>query len=211
MAKANRSRASSKERPETAEKRREILAAATEVFGAKGYSKATLQEVAELVGMTHAGVLHYFGSKRNLLLETVRYRDISDVGKLATQQLPMGREQFDHLVATAFQNCERPGIVQAFAVFSTEALTDDSPVRDYYLERYRIIKREISTNFRELCVAEGIAEPATIDYGAAAIIAVMDGLQYQWLLDPDNLDLGRATEFAIGVIVDAVLGRQTSD
>ena len=66
-------------RPETEAKRRAILEAAVEVFGQKGSAKGTLEEVAEKAGMTRAGVLHHFGSKQRLLLETLIYRDSSDV------------------------------------------------------------------------------------------------------------------------------------
>ena len=67
------------ERPETQEKRKVILRAATEVFGEKGATKGTLEDIAEKVGMTRAGVLHHFGSKDNLLLQTVIYRDSVDL------------------------------------------------------------------------------------------------------------------------------------
>ena len=38
------------------------------VFGQRGYNKGALVEVAEQAGMTHAGVLHHFGSKEALLV-----------------------------------------------------------------------------------------------------------------------------------------------
>lgn len=44
----------------------------------------------------------------------------------------------------------------------------------------------------------------------AAIPAVMDGLQVQWLIEPDALDLGTASEFAIEAIVAAVLDPRPS-
>ena len=50
-----------------------------------------------------------------------------------------------------------------------------------------------------------ITEPGSIAHGSAAILAVMDGLQIQWLLDPTAVDLGRASEFAIEAIVAAVV------
>ena len=40
---------------------------------------------------------------------------------------------------------------------------------------------------------------------AAAILGVMDGVQIQWLLDPDAVDLSEATAFAVEAIVAAVL------
>ena len=56
-------------RPQTLTRRREILDAAVEIFGSKGYANGTLVEIADQVGMTHAGILHHFGSKDQLLLE----------------------------------------------------------------------------------------------------------------------------------------------
>ncbi len=56
-------------RPSTAARRQDILRAAMQVFGSKGYRQGSLSEVAELVGMTHAGVLHHFGTKVQLLSE----------------------------------------------------------------------------------------------------------------------------------------------
>lgn len=50
-----------------------------------------------------------------------------------------------------------------------------------------------------------MTEPDTVADAAAAILAVMDGLQVQWLLDPTALDLGRASQFAIEAIVASVL------
>lgn len=40
---------------------------------------------------------------------------------------------------------------------------------------------------------------------ASAIIGVMDGLQVQWLLDPDAVHLAESTAFAIEAIVAAAV------
>lgn len=196
---------SAKNRPETLEKRQAILEAATEVFGQKGYKNGSLAEIAQRVGLTRAGVLHHFGSKENLLLESVKIRDTSDLEEKGRASMPSGREQFDHLIDTAFRNAKRRGIVQTFVVMSSEAITEDHPTHGYYEERYQNLRLEIATNFRELCKEEGIEDTSTVDNAAASILAVMDGLQYQWLLEPECLDLGEATAFAINAIVDSVL------
>ncbi|WP_375294479.1 TetR family transcriptional regulator, partial [Microbacterium sp.] len=87
-------------RPETVRKRAEILHAAMETFGAKGFANGTLAEIADLVDMTHAGVLHHFGSKTQLLLEVLTYRDETDVADLVEKHIPGGLELFRHLVRT---------------------------------------------------------------------------------------------------------------
>ncbi|GEB95863.1 hypothetical protein GCM10009724_20790 [Microbacterium lacticum] len=53
-------------------------------------------------------------------------------------------------------------------------------------------------------------DPQQVAEASAAILAVMDGLQVQWLLDPTQVDLGRTSQFAIEAIAAAVLRPQTS-
>ncbi|MEN2739693.1 TetR/AcrR family transcriptional regulator [Microbacterium sp. X-17] len=192
-------------RPETEQKRIDILRAAIETFGAKGSTNGTLADIAEQVGMTHAGVLHHFGSKNNLLLEVLEFRDRDDVAHLADQHIPGGPALFAHLVATAQRNALRPGIVQVFTVLSAESVTEGHPATAYFQERYRNLRAEIDAAFRALCAQEGVTDPDTIDRAAASILAVMDGLQLQWLLDPASVDLAGASEFAIEAIVNGVL------
>ncbi len=195
-------------RPETLERRRRILSAAMTTFGSKGYNKGPLTEIADQVGMTHAGILHHFGSKDQLLVEVLRYRDESDVEGFAERHIPDGVELFRHLVRTAFANEQRPGIVQAYAVLSAESVTDDHPARPYFEERYRTLRAEIAAAFRVVCAEHGVTEPDTVDRAAAGILAVMDGLQVQWLLARDDVELARASEFAIEALVSAVVHPQ---
>ena len=54
-----------------AETRAALLDAAAEVIRARGYQVATLEDIAEAVGVTRAAVLHYFVSKDALLRELV--------------------------------------------------------------------------------------------------------------------------------------------
>jgi AcrR family transcriptional regulator len=192
-------------RPETLARRRDILDAATEIFGAKGFTGGTLQEIADQVGMTHAGILHHFGSKDALLLQVLQHRDETDVADLEEQHIPDGMDLFRHLVRTAFANAERPGIVQAYAVLSAESVTDGHPGREFFQKRYQTLRGEVAAAFALVCAERGIREPETVAYASTAILAVMDGLQVQWLLDPTALDLGRASEFAIEAIVASVL------
>ena len=189
----------------TQHKRIDILKAAVEIFGSKGSTNGTLADVAQQVGITHAGVLHHFGSKQKLLLEVLAYRDQADVEELAEQHIPGGADLFLHLVRTAFANAHRPGIVQAYTVLSSESVTDGHPGREYFQHRYATLRREITTAFAEVCAREGVDDEKAIAAASAGILAVMDGLQLQWLLHPEIIDLGEASEFAIRALVNGVL------
>jgi AcrR family transcriptional regulator len=197
-------------RPETLARRREILDAAVEIFGSKGYANGTLVEIADQVGMTHAGILHHFGSKDQLLLEVLRYRDETDVADLEEQHIPDGMPLFRHLVRTALLNAQRAGIVQTFVVLSAESVTDGHPARAFFEARYRQLRSEVAHAFQVVCEERGVTAPATIADASASILALMDGLQVQWLLEPQSVDLAGATEFGIEAIVSSVLDPRPS-
>lgn len=199
-----------KSRPETLVRRREILDAATEIFGSKGFASGTLGEIADQVGMTHAGILHHFGSKDHLLLEVLQHRDESDVEGFAEKHIPDGLELFRHLVRTAFANAARPGIVQAYVVLSAESVTAGHPGREYFERRYRTLREEITHAFEVVCAQAGVTAPETIADASAAILAVMDGLQVQWMLDPTSIDLARSSQFAIEALVTAIIDPRPS-
>lgn len=194
----------------TAARRTEILRAALDVFGSKGYVNGTLIDIAEQVGMTHAGILHHFGSKDQLLLEVLSYRDESDVADLDEKHIPDGIELFRHLIRTAISNAQRAGIVQAFVVLSAESVTSEHPARDYFAQRYLTLRTEIAQAFAFACAERGIESPDTIARASASILALMDGLQVQWLLAPEDVDLATATAFGIESIVSAVLDPRPS-
>lgn len=155
--------------------------------------------------MTHAGILHHFGSKDALLREVLAHRDHTDVADLEGQHIPDGADLFRHLIQTAVANESRPGLTQAYAVLSAEAVTEGNPGRGYFDQRYVQLRSEISEAFGAMCAEAGIDEPESIRHAAASILAVMDGLQIQWLLSPDAVDLAATTQWAIESIVSSVL------
>ena len=56
-------------------KRAEILDVALEVFAVEGYRGTSLRKVASLCNLSLAGVMHYFDSKEDLLVQILRERD----------------------------------------------------------------------------------------------------------------------------------------
>ena len=47
------------------ERRREIMDAAVRLVGEKGYYGTSLKEIADAVGMSQPGLLHYIGTKED--------------------------------------------------------------------------------------------------------------------------------------------------
>ncbi|MGH8794882.1 MAG: TetR/AcrR family transcriptional regulator [Stackebrandtia sp.] len=205
-------RPDSPRRQRSAKRRNEILRAATDIFGARGYRNGSLGEIADKVGITHAGILHHFGSKNQLLLEVLDYRDrVDDVEDLEGRHPPEGMPLFRHLVETARRNTARPGIVQTYAVLSADSVTDNHPAQDYFRDRFTGLRAMIAASLKQVCDPDDMPPDSDVDTAASAIIAVMDGLQVQWLLDDVNVDLPYATAFAIDAILAALVARRTGD
>ena len=184
----------------TVERREAILRAAMEVFGSRGYNKGVLAEVAEKANMTHAGVLHHFGSKEGLLVAMLKYRDGDEVAGIPERPRIYGAPLLDALVKTVEENTHRRGVVQTFAVLSGESVADGHPAQDYFRERTRGLRDKLADALDQ--ATDGVATREQLLDAASAFIAVMDGLQVQWLLDPDAVDMPRIVRTTLDEIVD---------
>ncbi|WP_223839352.1 TetR/AcrR family transcriptional regulator [Nocardiopsis deserti] len=96
-------------------KRGEILDAALTVIGRDGYSRATVREIADAVGLSQNGLLHHFGSKERLFVEVLRHRDELDLlayGEGARQRsgaAGQGADAVDRLPDGQRPGDQRPG------------------------------------------------------------------------------------------------------
>ncbi|MCI0158739.1 TetR/AcrR family transcriptional regulator [Leifsonia shinshuensis] len=187
-------------RAATAEKRQRILEAAMSIFATRGYNNGSLVEIGEAAGLSHTGVMHHFGSKDQLLIAMLEYRDDSDVAELEGKHIPDGPALFEHLVHTVRLNTQRPGVVQLYTVLSADSVTDGHPAHDYFRERFVGLRDMLKGALRDVAPE---ATEARIDLAASTIIATMDGLQVQWLLDPTAVDMPEAVTLAI----EGVIGR----
>lgn len=183
------------------QRRTEILRTALEVFGVRGYHNASLQEIAARVGITHQGVLHHFGSKEQLLVEVLEYRERLDVRDFENHEPPHGPELLRHLVRTAVTNTGRAGLVQSYAVLSAESVTDGHPAQESFRARFAALRGLIADAVAAACPGPTRPSDREVDAAASAIIAVMDGLQVQWLLDPARVDMPEVLELVINSLL----------
>lgn len=185
-------------RPETAAKRQRIIEAAMEVFATRGYNNGSLIDIGETAGISHTGVIHHFGSKEQLLIAVLEYRDEADVVELEGKHVPDGAALFDHLVHTARVNSERPGVVQLYAVLCADSVTEGHPAQEFFRSRFVGLREMIRSAFADVVPQ---AAPTRLDLAASTVIAAMDGLQVQWLLDPTTIDMPAGVRLIIDSIV----------
>ncbi|MGC5171573.1 TetR/AcrR family transcriptional regulator [Micromonospora sp. DT81.3] len=197
-----------KPQAKTTERREAVLRAAMTVFGQRGYNKGALVEVAEQAGMTHAGVLHHFGSKEALLVAMLQYRDGEEAAGVPGRAQTEGPAFLGHLLDTVVENTTRPGVVQTYTVLSAESVTEGHPAQQYFRERFSILRSKIAGVLAEVSGRD--ADDPEVRDDASALIAMMDGLQVQWLLDPDDVDMPRIIEKIMDQLVDRLTTRSVA-
>jgi AcrR family transcriptional regulator len=183
---ADRTSARSTGYPKGRAKRQEILDEAMTLFGAAGYRGTSLREIAARCGLSHPGLLHHFPTKQSLLLAVLERRDEVDGARLAGQA---GLATLQGLIDLATLNATRPGIVELFTVLSAEATATDHPAHEYFVRRYQKTVHTIERAYEEVR-AQGLLRVGVQPAAAARqLVALMDGLQIQWLLGRRRLDM----------------------
>lgn len=161
-------------------KREEILTAALDVIARNGYRRTSVRELADAVGLSQAGLLHYFSSKEELFQEIVRKRDEVDLASFGVDST----RPIDGLIAVIGHNAEVPGLVQLYAQLSVEAIDPDHPSHDFFVARFERVRSEFAGFIRQEQRAGNIDPNLDADITATLFVAAADGLQTQWLLDP---------------------------
>ncbi len=176
-------------------KRDEILRAGLRVFTEKGYLKTSIRDLAEAANLSQAGLLHYFGSKEELLVAILARREEEDA--VAEGQT----DAIDYFFEVIRKNVDVPGLAQLFATMSTAAIATDHPAHGFFLERYTTARTHLGDSVR-LRQAEGRLDPSLDPTMLASLlIAAADGLQVQWLVD-DSVDMPAALEYLWSLVAE---------
>ncbi|AVV46770.1 TetR/AcrR family transcriptional regulator [Streptomyces sp. P3] len=168
------------------QRRREIIAAAAELFAESGYAHSSMRELARRMRLTQTGVLHHFADKEELLVEVLGLRDSSVADYLseldATDVATRSREVARH-------SAEHEGLTSLFIILSAEAIDRDHPAHTYFVEHYRLAQTQTLDPGPETS-GHALVSPEVI---ATLGIAVQDGLQLQRRYR-DDLDVVEAVD-----------------
>jgi AcrR family transcriptional regulator len=183
----------------SAEVRDRALAACIELFSQTGFHGVSMREIAQRAGISHTGLMHHFANKTELLDAALRarYEQFRPVmqGLSPDAILPAQMEIIR-------DNAEHPSIVQLHAVMGSEAITPDHPAHEYYRLRLDQFRAYVSQAFADLAdrgLLRVDLDPVEL---ATLYIAVIDGLQIQWLYNPAQVSVERGVRaFLSGVVV----------
>jgi AcrR family transcriptional regulator len=174
------------------QRRDEILATALRELSMNGYRHTSLRAIGRALGVQPAHLLHYFDSKERLLEEILTASD-RETERLIVAS-PTGF--LDVWPEVVRRNSMVPGLVHLYTAFAAEATDDRHPSRPYFQRRLDLVRQRVESNIIQL-QADGRVR-AVVDPRRAAtqLIALSDGLQLQWLIDP-SLDMAAELTAAI--------------
>jgi AcrR family transcriptional regulator len=175
-------------------RREDIITAAAAAYGELGYHGSSLREIAKRVGISHAGLLYYFPTKEALLAAVLERRDAED-SEREQLTVPPGLAVLRHFVALAEHNVRHPGIVDLYSRLAAEAVAPDHPAHEYFVRHYRAARDGVHESFEVLAARGELRDGVEPAVAALTFIALMDGLQVQWLTVPGDVDLVGSLRF----------------
>jgi AcrR family transcriptional regulator len=192
-----------------AQRRRQIIDEATRIIGQRGYYGFSMQELADSCGLTVAGLLHHVGSKEDLLVALLQARDQRDRDALggwarsrpAADGQPDLQDSVDALHQVVVRNAGQPELVRLYSMLRAESLYPGHPAREYFKARDEDVLLAFARQFAGLT-----DHPDSL---ARQILALMGGLEDQWLRDPAAVDLVREWDRAMDTIVTSLTTRSS--
>jgi AcrR family transcriptional regulator len=164
------------------DRREQILEAALEVMAAQGFKSTSIDAVAERAGLTRQGVLHYFPSKKRLLLEILSFREELARENLAGRRV--GEDWAGDFAETVAFEQSHPSLATVHSVVLAEAVTGQEPAAGYVRQRCRSVQDHLVARLVERYgerVPSGLSAPTA----AAAVLALIEGVHQLWLVDPE--------------------------
>lgn len=166
-----------------------ILEAAIQQFAVSGYRASSLRDIAASAGLTHPGLLYHFPNKASLLSAVLEYRD-----EVGAKQRPvrgeLGLDALRSLVASARHNETQRGIVELYVMLSAEATGADHPAHDYFVRRYHSLLERVTDAYERAASQGELREGIDPAIAAKQLVALLDGLQVQWLLGSQPTPMG---------------------
>jgi AcrR family transcriptional regulator len=172
----------------TAQRRREIIEAATSVFAQRGYHGGSLRDISKELGLSLTSLVHHFPAKSDLLEAVLDHADATWGTSFESDADEQGAKVA--ILRLAQSNFDHPELLRILAIMASEASSPVHPAHEWFVQRYQRMAagiEQILERDRERGRIRPDGDAAVL---ARRVIAIWDGLQLQWLLDPHEDMMG---------------------
>ena len=182
--------------------RKRILNAALVALADNGPHDDVYGEVSRAVGVSRDAVRDAFPAEHDLLLAVLDLRDTRAEEFMAGPDDP-GVDQLRGVVKLIEHNATTPGLVALHWRLSAEATVPGHPAHAYYAERYEAVIAGTAEIFQRMADKGELADGLEPTAAARALIAVLDGVQLQWLINPAHVDMAAVVRNHVATLLPA--------
>ncbi len=93
-----------------------------------------------------------------------------------------------------------PGLVQLFTILVAESIDEQQPGHDFFRQRYQGLRERTAGILRQAQERGEIRNDIAAEDLVILLFAMMDGLQIQWLYEPDSIQMARLFEQYLGLL-----------
>lgn len=184
----------------TQQRKQQVIREAIRYFGQYGYRGAKLAEIAKAAGVTEPGLLHHFPSKEHLLMEVLAERDRADRERFDPSLHEELGDTLNALQKLVEYNERVPGLVQLFTILVAESIEEQHPGHDFFMRRYQNVRKQNIEILQQAQERGEIRADIPAEDLAIMLFALMDGLQIQWLYEPERVDMAHIFEHFIRLV-----------
>jgi AcrR family transcriptional regulator len=194
----------------TAKRLADITEAALALVIERGHSAVTTADVAERAGLTEATVLYHFPTKDHIFVAVLSRNEAND----NDAQVPdiTGDDPGPMIGRQAAINVSHANTLRLFVAMAAEACNPTHPAHAWFLKHHGEARRIFADILRQQQDA-GLAHPdIEAERFSRQMVAIWDGLQSQWLIDP-SFDLAEEVTAAFNTLtrVDTMAARRAME
>lgn len=181
-------------------RRRALISAAIEAIHARGMNSITMSDIAKRAGVSSALAHHYFGSKDDLLIATMRHL-LDELGATLREKLAAAESPEARVAAIIEGNFDptqfQPAVISAWLAFFLQSQHDAEAARllRVYMKR---LESNLIHNLSDLMPADAARQTAR---GAAAMI---DGLWLRAALPASEMTASEAIRLVTDYTLKAI-------
>ncbi|WP_051792688.1 TetR/AcrR family transcriptional regulator [Amycolatopsis jejuensis] len=190
----------------TRQSREMILSAAAELFAEQGYQQTSLIDVANRSGVSRGSIPWHFGDKQGLLVAVVDHIYDEASSSRAAAPLrpgPEGAHDLAHMATRAI----RSRTTQLMLALLLEASQPESPIHESFIKLHDNFRSHVSEWARQPDVASLLPDGVSPDALAVMVFGTVIGVNQQWNLSPDRVDLTETYEVLTRMLL-SLLGRR---
>jgi AcrR family transcriptional regulator len=191
----------------SAEVKRAILEACVSAFGESGFHGVTMAEIARRAEISHTGLVHHFPDKQTILTALLVMQDERAARFLEEHSEREGGDPVE-VIRGMLETIvgRRIGLVEVSVVLSAEAVATSHPAHEHFRQRYENIRRFLTRQFSALRDSGRLDARLSPDQLATVTVALVEGLQEQWLYAPAAIDVDALLVGALSAFIPELAG-----